>query len=71
MKTARVLAASLGIEDLVDLKLFSELCRIEAALVERHSVAEALAWCGENRGTLKKMDVGYLSYKSHESHTVS
>lgn len=65
MKTARTLAASLGIEELVDLKLFSELCRIEAALVERNSVVEALAWCGENRGTLKKMEVSVLlfSYK--------
>ena len=44
-------------QDLVDLKLFSELVRVERALVDRQSVAEALAWCGENRGTLKKIKV--------------
>ncbi|BEI91946.1 uncharacterized protein CcaverHIS019_0407660 [Cutaneotrichosporon cavernicola] len=54
MKTAKTLAATQGIESLVDIKLFAELIRIETALLERHSVAEALAWCGENRGTLKK-----------------
>lgn len=64
MKTARTLAATLGIQDLVDIKLFAELCRIEAALVEKHSVTEALAWCGENRGTLKKLEVS--TSLSHE-----
>lgn len=39
------------------MKLFAELVRIETALVEKQSVAEALAWCGENRGTLKKTKV--------------
>ncbi|CAD6564741.1 MAG: GID complex subunit containing RING finger motif [Tremellales sp. Tagirdzhanova-0007] len=55
MKAAKALAENRGIEDLVDLKLFSELVRVERALVDRQSVAEALAWCGENRGTLKKI----------------
>ncbi|WOO85632.1 Macrophage erythroblast attacher [Vanrija pseudolonga] len=54
MKTARTLAESAGIESLVDLKLFAELTKIEKALLEKNSCAEALAWCGENRGTLKK-----------------
>lgn len=44
----------------MDIKLFAELTKIERALVEKHSVAEALAWCGENRGTLKKTKVGCL-----------
>jgi hypothetical protein len=44
-------------QSLVDINLFSELRRIEDALVKNHSVAEALAWCGENRGTLKKTKV--------------
>ncbi|CAK9786105.1 hypothetical protein CC85DRAFT_283788 [Cutaneotrichosporon oleaginosum] len=56
MKTAKTLAASQGIESLVDIKLFAELVRIETALLEKHSVTEALAWCGENRGTLKKQE---------------
>ncbi|KAL7421594.1 GID complex subunit containing RING finger motif [Cryptotrichosporon argae] len=54
-KAAKALAAEQGIESLVDIKLFTELLRIEEALVARQSAAEALAWCGENRGTLKKM----------------
>ncbi|WWD17302.1 hypothetical protein CI109_101742 [Kwoniella shandongensis] len=54
MKAAKALAERQGIEPLVDIKLFAELTKIEIALVEKHSCAEALAWCGENRGTLKK-----------------
>ncbi|WVQ82383.1 hypothetical protein IAT38_004511 [Cryptococcus sp. DSM 104549] len=54
MDSATRLAQASNIEPLVDIKLFTELVKIETALVERHSVAEALAWCGENRGTLKK-----------------
>jgi macrophage erythroblast attacher len=54
MKTARALASAQRIDSLVDIKLFAELVRIETALVEKHSCTEALAWCGENRGTLKK-----------------
>lgn len=41
----------------MDIRLFVELIRIETALVENRSVTEALAWCGENRGTLKKTKV--------------
>lgn len=47
-------------KQLVDVKLFAELSRIETALVQIHSVTEALAWCGENRGTLKKTKVSLL-----------
>ncbi|WVQ99417.1 hypothetical protein IAU59_006551 [Kwoniella sp. CBS 9459] len=54
MKTANVLAEGQNIDSLVDVKLFAELAKIENALVEKHSCTEALAWCGENRGTLKK-----------------
>ncbi|KAI9639768.1 putative negative regulation of gluconeogenesis-related protein [Dioszegia hungarica] len=54
MKTAQALADRQGLDQLVDLKLFAELTKIENALVEKQSVVEALAWCGENRGTLKK-----------------
>lgn len=45
----------------MDLKLFAELVKIETALVDNQSVTEALAWCGENRGTLKKTKVFVLS----------
>lgn len=44
----------------MDTKLFAELNRVERALVEKQSVAEALAWCGENRGTLKKTKVSKI-----------
>ncbi|EIW70604.1 hypothetical protein TREMEDRAFT_28694 [Tremella mesenterica DSM 1558] len=54
MKAARALAEKENIEHLCDIKLFAELVKIENALLERHSCTEALAWCGENRGTLKK-----------------
>jgi hypothetical protein len=47
----------------VDIKLFAELVRIENALVDKQSVAEALAWCGENRGTLKKTKVSEIRIK--------
>ena len=43
---------------MVDTKLFAELNKIETALIEKQSVVDALAWCGENRGTLKKTKVG-------------
>ena len=42
---------------MVDTKLFAELNKIETALIEKQSVVDALAWCGENRGTLKKIKV--------------
>ncbi|ODO08072.1 hypothetical protein I350_03655 [Cryptococcus amylolentus CBS 6273] len=59
LESAKALAQAQHIEAstydvLVDIKLFAELVKIEKALVENHSCAEALAWCGENRGTLKK-----------------
>ncbi|KAJ9122128.1 hypothetical protein QFC24_004355 [Naganishia onofrii] len=45
----------------VDIALFQECARIESALVKKQSCAEALAWCGENRGTLKKTK-NYLEF---------
>jgi len=45
------------LQDLVDIDLFLELQRIERS-IQAGSCSEALAWCGENRGTLKKMKVG-------------
>jgi hypothetical protein len=45
----------------VDIGLFTELRKIESAMTNQHSVAEALAWCGENRGTLKKTKVNLLA----------
>jgi macrophage erythroblast attacher len=54
---------------MVDTKLFAELNKIETALIEKQSVVDALAWCGENRGTLKKTKVSPIdtSDYSHSS----
>ena len=40
-------------QKLVDIDLFSDIHRIEDAL-RRHSCTEALAWCSENKATLRK-----------------
>ncbi|CAH7686482.1 CTLH/CRA C-terminal to lish motif domain-containing protein [Phakopsora pachyrhizi] len=53
-RSAQSLSQVAGIEPLVDENLFSELARIESAL-NQHSCTEALAWCKENSGALKKM----------------
>ncbi|EKM57524.1 uncharacterized protein PHACADRAFT_251198 [Phanerochaete carnosa HHB-10118-sp] len=53
-RTARKLAQARGIERLVDLELFSEIRRVEEAL-KKHSCAEALAWCSENKAALRKV----------------
>ncbi|KAJ3822583.1 macrophage erythroblast attacher isoform 1 [Lentinula raphanica] len=53
-KTARQLAREKDIEVLVDLDLFSDIRRIERAL-SQHSCTEALAWCSENKASLRKV----------------
>ncbi|KAJ9116612.1 hypothetical protein QFC20_000545 [Naganishia adeliensis] len=50
-----------NIENQVDVALFQECARIGSALVDKQSCTEALAWCGENRGTLKKTK-NYLEF---------
>ena len=59
-------------QDYADIKLFAELSRIEKALVEKHSVAEALAWCGENRGTLQKtaVSISLVAWSYGRSHAL-
>ncbi|OBZ67635.1 Macrophage erythroblast attacher [Grifola frondosa] len=52
-KTARKIAEEKGIERLVDIDLFSDICRIEEAL-GRKSCTEALAWCSENKSALRR-----------------
>lgn len=58
LTAAEAYARERQLEDLVDIGLFAECHRIEEALTDRQSCSEALAWCGENRGTLKKTQVG-------------
>ncbi|EIM89151.1 uncharacterized protein STEHIDRAFT_119889 [Stereum hirsutum FP-91666 SS1] len=53
-KTARKIAQERGIQTLVDIDLFMDIKRIEEAL-GRHSCTEALAWCSENKNTLRKL----------------
>ncbi|KAG7571478.1 hypothetical protein FFLO_00661 [Filobasidium floriforme] len=53
-ETASTWAREQGIEAYVDIPLYAECARIESALVDKKSCSEALAWCGENRGTLRK-----------------
>lgn len=53
-KTARMIAEDRGIERLVDIDLFSDVCRIEEGL-KRQSCSEALAWCSENKSSLRKL----------------
>ncbi|KAK4556836.1 GID complex subunit containing RING finger motif [Recurvomyces mirabilis] len=52
--TARALASAKNVEDLVDIPVFEESSRVEAAL-RGGDVKEALAWCGENKQALKKI----------------
>ncbi|KAJ7064914.1 CTLH/CRA C-terminal to lish motif domain-containing protein [Mycena amicta] len=53
-KTARMIAKDKHIETLVDIDLFADIKRIEAALA-KHSCTEALTWCSENKAALRKM----------------
>lgn len=56
-----MLAKEKGIEDLVDVDVFVQCARIEASL-KRGSTTECLAWCAENKNTLRKNKVStYLS----------
>lgn len=57
LQAAETYAKERQVEGLVDLQLFIECHKIEEALTSKRSCAEALAWCGENRGTLKKTQV--------------
>ncbi|TCD70713.1 GID complex subunit containing RING finger motif [Steccherinum ochraceum] len=53
-RTAKQIAYDRGIENLVDIELFSDIRRIEDAL-NRRSCTEALAWCSENKAALRKL----------------
>lgn len=41
---------------MVDVELFAQASRIEEAL-QRHSCAECLQWCSDNKSNLRKMKV--------------
>ncbi|PNP81809.1 hypothetical protein FNYG_04835 [Fusarium nygamai] len=53
--TAKELAEQRGISDLVDIDTFVAASRIRDSLLNQ-SVAEALAWCNDNKKELRKME---------------
>lgn len=55
-QSASELAVEKGMQDLVDVETFVNMSRIRDALLNG-SVAEALAWCMENKKELRKMEV--------------
>ena len=58
-ESARMLAREKGIEGLVDVDVFVQCAKIEASL--RHgSTTECLAWCVENKNTLRKNKVASI-----------
>ena len=59
-ESARMLAREKGIEDLVDVDVFVQCAKIEASL-RRGSTTECLAWCVENKNTLRKNKVASFS----------
>ncbi|TFK73498.1 hypothetical protein BDN72DRAFT_814449 [Pluteus cervinus] len=52
--TAKKISKQKDIATLVDIDLFTDIRRIEDALL-RHSCTEALAWCTENKSALRKI----------------
>ncbi|KAG8994598.1 GID complex subunit containing RING finger motif [Tulasnella sp. JGI-2019a] len=52
--TAKAIAQAKGIENLVEVDLFSDIHRVEEAL-RRHNCSEALMWCSQNKTALTKM----------------
>jgi macrophage erythroblast attacher len=57
-ESAKQLAQERGVEDLVDLGVFTQCQRIVESL-RRGETKEALQWCGENKAALKKSQVSY------------
>lgn len=68
-ESARELAREDGIDDLVDVGVFEECGRIERAL-KQGQTSDALAWCVENKGGLKKINVCLLTYQYRTSHGI-
>lgn len=55
--TAEALAKEKGIEELVDIDVFVQGSNIEKSLRDGRSTAECLAWCIENKTSLRKQKV--------------
>lgn len=52
---ARLLASTPGLASLVDVDIFSSSRKIIHSLVDQQDCSKALAWCGENRSRLNKI----------------
>ena len=63
-QSAKELANEKGIDELVDVGVFEECGKIETSLREGRT-AECLAWCGENKQALKKIDVRIMDRSLH------
>lgn len=49
------------LQSIVDLELFREIHRVEEAL-RQYRCSEALAWCNENKNSLKKIKASFAYY---------
>jgi macrophage erythroblast attacher len=56
-ESAKALAEERGISELVDIDVFLQCAKI-AERLRGGSIQECLAWCNENKTTLKKLSVG-------------
>lgn len=54
---------------MVDIQLFAQSEKIEEAL-RNHSCKECLAWCSENRSSLRKMKVRKLFFCKKEKREI-
>ncbi|KAJ5855695.1 uncharacterized protein N7529_009639 [Penicillium soppii] len=66
--SAQKLAKERGIEDLVDLGVFTQCQRVVESLRKRET-KEALQWCGENKAALKKSQVSSSQFRDMISRT--
>lgn len=63
-ESAQKLAKERGIEDLVDLGVFTQCQRVVESL-RRRETKEALQWCAENKAALKKTQVSLHKHQVH------
>lgn len=57
IESAKALATEKRIQDLVDVEIFESVNRIEKSLRIDNKVDMALAWCADNKSTLKKLQI--------------
>jgi macrophage erythroblast attacher len=62
-ESAKALAQEKGVQELVDCDAFEQCGKVERSLRVENRVDAALAWCADNKGTLKKMGSNTLEYE--------